>query len=128
MDNFLKIVVFSVDLVFIGIIKRMIENNNKHCHCEILSSFSEAGTISPVNSFDLIIVDDLIIGMSCYELISFLRLNQKIITPIIYFGVAEYDGVLKAHSSGANHFIVKPFRFSEVQVKLQGFLSKVESL
>lgn len=122
MDTSIKVVVFSVDVVFIEIIKRLIENNNRHCHCEILSSFSEAGTISPDNSIDLIIVDDIIIGTSCYELISFLRLTQKIITPIIYFGVTEYDGVIKAHSSGANHFIVKPFKVSEVERKFHEFL------
>jgi len=122
MNNAIKIAVFSVDIVFVELIKRIVENYGEHCHCEIFSSFSEVGTISGTN-FDLIIVDDLIIGMSCYELISFLRLNLKIITPIIYFGVAEYDGVLKAHSSGANHFIVKPFKCSEVEAKFQNLLS-----
>ena len=114
MDETLKIIVYSMDLVFVEIIKRILDKSNKKHKINVYSSFSEAKTISENDDINLMIIDDPIIGASSFELISFLRLRQKIVCPFIYFGVEEYDGERNAILSGANYFFNKPYNPDEV--------------
>ena len=109
MDKKLIIKIFSIDLVFIEIIKRILDRCNKKNKVEVYTLFSEAEMITTNDYINLMIVDDQIIGASSYELMSFLRLKQKIVCPFIYFGVAEHNGERNAILSGANYFFNKPF-------------------
>lgn len=120
----IKIVIFSVDPVFTEVIKRVIEKNNNRCICQVFTSFSDARTF-PIdnNNIDLIIVDNWITGRSSYELISFLRTDKQITIPIVYFGVAEYNGEKKAHLAGADLFFTKPFKPDYIEGRLYDFLS-----
>ena len=104
------IVIFSINLVFIQIIERIMEKANINHTLLVLNSFSDIKKISKHDTISLILVDDLIIGTSSYELINNLRLVNKISCPIIYFGVSEHNGEKKSILSGANHFIIKPFK------------------
>ena len=103
-----------MDLVFVEIIKRILDKSSKKHKIIIYSLFSEAKTISENDDINLMIIDDPIIGASSFELISFLRLKQKIVCPFIYFGIEEYDGERNAILSGANSFFNKPFNTDEV--------------
>lgn len=124
-SNSIRIVVFSVDLVFTEVIKRVIEKkNNHHCNCQVLTSFSDARTFPfDNNNIDLIIVDNWITGRSSYELISFLRTDKQITIPIAYFGVTEYNGEKKAHLAGADLLFTKPFKPDHIEARLHDFLS-----
>ena len=123
--NSINVVVFSVDLVFTEVIKRILEkNNHHHCNCQVLTSFSDAITFPFVKSnIDLIIVDNFIIGRSSYELIAVLRAKQQITIPIVYFGVKEYNGGKKGHLAGADLFFTKPFKPDYIEGRLYDFLS-----
>ena len=90
------IVVFSINLVFIQIIERIMEKANINHTLLVLNSFSDIKKISKHDTISLILVDDLIIGTSSYELINNLRLVNKISCPIIYFGVSEHNGEKKS--------------------------------
>lgn len=103
------IVLFSIDMVFNQIIKRIIEKTETDTRLIIYTAFSDARKISEQDKVDLLIVNDEIIGASSYELISVLRLKRKISCPFIYCGVSEYEGDRKALMTGANYFIKKPF-------------------
>lgn len=103
-----------MDVVFIEIIKRIIDKSNIKHKIIVRSLFSEAKAISENDTLNLMIIDDPIIGASSIELISFLRLKQKIICPFIYFGIAEYEGERNATLSGANYFFNKPYNLEEV--------------
>ena len=103
-----------MDLVFVEIIKRILDQSNKKHKITVYSLFSEAKTINKNDDISLIIIDDPIVGASSFELISFLRLKQKIVCPFIYFGVEEYDGERNAILSGANYFFNKPYNHDEV--------------
>lgn len=103
-----------MDLVFVEIIKRILDKSNKKHKIIVYSLFSEAKTITDNDAINLMIIDDPIIGASSFELISFLRLKQKIVCPFIYFGVEEYDGERNAILSGANYFFYKPYNPDEV--------------
>lgn len=108
-----KIILFTVDVVFTQIVKRILDEILSSPKLIVLNSYSEAKNITENENISLILVDDLIIGTSSYELISFLRLNRKLLCPIVYFGLSEYDGERKAISTGANYFINKPFNPDE---------------
>lgn len=114
MNKTFKITVYSMDIVFIEIIKRIIDKSNIKHKIIVRSLFSEAKAISVNDTLNLMIIDDPIVGASSLELISFLRLKQKIICPFIYFGIAEYEGERNATLSGANYFFNKPYNLEEV--------------
>jgi DNA-binding response OmpR family regulator len=80
--------------------------------------------ISENENIDLILVDDLIIGTSSFELISFLRANKKTCSPIIYFGINEHGNEKKAIKLGANFFVHKPFNPDGMLKLLKPLLSK----
>ena len=117
------IVIFSINLVFIQIIERIMEKAEVKHTLLVLTSFSDTKKISSHDTISLILVDDLVIGTSSLELIYNLRLGNKILCPIIYFGVSEHDGEKKSMSSGASHFIVKPFNPSIVLPIIQNIFA-----
>ena len=104
--------------------KRLLESLEYDCRTFVLDSFSDANDLQALYSPDLILVDDVINGTSSYELISFLRLNQQVLAPILYFDVAAYDGEKKALSIGASHFFQKPFHPDEVSLAMKDTLTK----
>ena len=111
-----------MDLVFVEIIKRIFDKFNEKYKIIVYSSFSEAKNILRNDDIKLMIIDDPIIGASSFELISFLRLKQKIIYPFIYFGVAEYNGERNSIFSGANYFFNKPYDIDEVSQVIKKIL------
>ncbi len=117
------IVIFSINLVFIQIIERIMEKAEVKHTLLVLTSFSDTKKISSHDTISLILVDDLVIGTSSLELIYNLRLGNKILCPIIYFGVSEHDGEKKSMSSGASHFIIKPFNPSIVLPIIQNIFA-----
>ncbi len=108
-SNTPNIILFTCDIVLSEIIKKLLEKCFSEVKFKVFDSFSEANELSKNDDIDLVLIDDLIIGTSSYELISFLRENIKIKCPIIYFGVKEHDSERKAILIGANYFINKPF-------------------
>ncbi|MRT93184.1 hypothetical protein [Ancylomarina sp. 16SWW S1-10-2] len=122
MDDKFKIIVYSMDLVFVEIIKRILDKFSKQHKTIVYSSFSEANDLLKNDDINLMIIDDPIIGASSFELISFLRLKQKIIYPFIYFGVAEYNGERNSILSGANYFFNKPYDIDEVSNTIKKIL------
>ncbi|MPL92723.1 hypothetical protein SDC9_38836 [bioreactor metagenome] len=120
--NKYTVVLFSIDLVFNEIIRRILDKTGTDAELINYTSFSDAGKISEQDKVDLIIVNDEIIGTSSYELISVLRLKRQISCPFIYFGVSEYDGERKALMTGANFFIRKPFTPESVLDTFQGLI------
>ncbi len=114
MSDQIKIIVFSIDIVFTEILERILENVLRDFDYNILSSFSDAKNISTNDPVKLIFVDEVIIGTSSYELLSYLRQNLKLICPIVFFGASEHQGEHKAIQSGAKYFITKPFNPDEL--------------
>lgn len=104
-----RIILFTCDLVLTQILNRIVERCNPDYSIIVYDSFSDANTILDQDCNKLILIDDIIIGTSSFELITFLRLNKKVCSPIIYFGVNEHGNEKKAITIGANYFINKPF-------------------
>lgn len=104
-----KIIIFTCDLVLTQILNRIIEKCLTDFSFEVYTSFSDAETISVADGNVLFLIDDLIIGTSSFELISYLRLIKKVSSPVVFFGVNEHGNENKAISIGASYFIKKPF-------------------
>ncbi len=111
-----------MDLVFVQIIKRLLDSCHQKYQVHIYNLFSQAETLTNDDGIDLVIIDHQIIGASNFEIISFLRLKRKIVCPIISFGVAEYNGERNAILAGANYFFNKPYNPDEVEDALRKLL------
>jgi len=73
---------------------------------------------------DLILTDIMMPFVSGLEVISHVRNNLKLQTPVVVFSSAgQEEMVLKAFSLGANDFISKPFSPNEFMVRLRRFLN-----
>ena len=72
-------------------------------------SYQDALNLKNFEKVGIIVVDDVVIGMSSYELVVFLRYNMKLTCPIIFFGTSMHKGKRKAIQSGASYFFEKPF-------------------
>jgi len=73
---------------------------------------------------DLILTDIMMPFVSGLEVISHVRNNLKLQTPVVVFSSAgQEEMVLKAFSLGANDFISKPFSPNEFMVRLKRFLN-----
>ncbi|PLX24408.1 MAG: hypothetical protein C0599_02250 [Salinivirgaceae bacterium] len=103
------IIIFSIDLVFVNIQKRILEEINTNLKITVLELFSEAQHLSEEDEIQLILVDDVINGTSSYELISYLRLNKKLTCPIFHFDTTEYQNERRSLLIGASKFFNKPF-------------------
>jgi len=124
MNTPLTILIFTDDYAFTEIIKRIFENSNLNYHISAFNSYFDADKLSTKDKIHLILVDDLIIGTSSYELVAYIRQQKKIICPIIYFGTSEHNSEKKAIISGANLFINKPFDPTDVAKHIQNAITK----
>jgi len=95
--------------------RRIFENYASQYHSEYLASFSEAHNIPVKNPTKLVVVNDVILGSSSFELISFLRLDRKLNCPIYHFDAADYQNEQKSLLIGASRFFRKPFKLDEVE-------------
>lgn len=127
-ENNIEIIFFSCDLVLIQIVNRLFDKFISGYSYTTYDSFIDSNSIDNSDSPKLILVDDHIIGTSSYELMSYLRLNRKIYSPIVYLGVHEHDNAKRALAIGANYFIAKPFNPDEVVHLFKTILNKNNAL
>ena len=72
---------------------------------------------------DLILTDIMMPFVSGLEVVSFVRNDLKIQTPIIVFSAAgQEEMVLKAFNLGANDFMGKPFSPNELVIRIKRIL------
>ena len=74
---------------------------------------------------DLIITDLYMPNVSGMEVISTLRDERKITTPIMVLSAAgAEENVLKAFDFGADDFMIKPFSLVEINVRIKRLLAQ----
>ncbi len=103
------IYIISEDLVFIQLIKVLLQHYLTEPDIEQISTFSELLNSEKSQEPDLIILDDIISGATIIEVISYLRLTRKLLSTICFFSVDVYDIKTKAIARGINYFYSKPF-------------------
>lgn len=76
------------------------------------------------NDVDLIITDLYMPCINGHEVISILRDERKINTPILVLSAAgAEDNVMKAFDLGADDFMVKPFSLVELNIRVRKLLA-----
>ncbi len=124
MTNVSNIIIFSINRIFIQVLSRVIEKADIKCEVTILDSLQQANVVKTYHDNTLVIVDNIIHGASGYELLSYLRLDAKLTSPIVYFGLSEQDSEIKALKQGANYYISKPFTPDKVLELINEVLNK----
>ncbi len=101
----------------------------KGCEVHTAVNGSEAHEILKQNSFDLIILDWMLPGMSGLELLSWIR-NQPLplkITPILFVTAkSEPENIVKALQTGADDYLVKPFDLRVLMARVSSLLRRHE--
>jgi len=83
-------------------------------------------TIAEDNTFDLIVLDVDMPGMTGFELCSKLRAlpSYKSVPVVFVTSLTDFENRAKSMMSGGNDFIAKPFLFTELNVKVLTYVLK----
>jgi diguanylate cyclase (GGDEF)-like protein/PAS domain S-box-containing protein len=79
-----------------------------------------------VKSFDLIITDLVMEGLSGYDILDFIAREQLDIPVIVLTGLGSVDAAVKALKHGAYDYILKPFDLDSFKVSIRRAIEKRE--
>lgn len=120
--NELNICFISKDPVFVELLSVMFKHQYNDVRIIQIESFLDLKSDSLIKVSDLIIVDDIVADAGSLEVISYLRLERRVLTPICFFAENVYDMKIKALRKGANYYYKKPFDPTKV---VEDLLSKL---
>lgn len=87
-------------------------------------SGSEGYELAQLNHYDLIILDNILPGMTGLEICAALR-HEGRITPILILSVqAETDTKVQAFDAGADDYLTKPFSLQELNARIRALLRR----
>ena len=75
-------------------------------------------------AFDLVILDINLPGMSGYELCKLIRVENKLIPVIMLTSLSTIEDKIEGYDSGADDYIIKPFEFRELTMKIRVLLRR----
>lgn len=79
-------------------------------------------------SFDLIILDINIPGINGYELCKIIRSRNERIPVIMLTALSSTDDKIEGFDAGADDYIVKPFDFKELLVRIRALLKRIQQV
>jgi CheY-like chemotaxis protein len=92
----------------------------------VAKSGEEAIDLIHKNTYDLILCDVMMPGISGLSFVTVLRSVHMCFTPIIMMSTLNHGPLLDAtYTAGANEFLNKPFTQEELAAKLKKFETKV---
>lgn len=80
-----------------------------------------------VQEFDLLIIDINLPGMNGYELCRAVRLLNEQIPVIMLTSMSAMNDKIEGYGAGADDYIVKPFEFRELLLKIRALLKRTMS-
>lgn len=80
-----------------------------------------------VQDFDLLILDINLPGMSGYELCKAIRLLNEHVPVIMLTSMSALNDKIEGYDAGADDYIVKPFEFRELLLKIRALLKRTMS-
>lgn len=99
----------------------------KNYHVETATSALEA-LEKNINSFDLILLDVMMQGMSGFQFAEEIRRKRGCNTPIIFLTAKDTENdLLTGFSLGADDYISKPFSIKEVMARIQAVLNRTSN-
>ncbi|MEO5893879.1 MAG: response regulator transcription factor [Ferruginibacter sp.] len=80
-----------------------------------------------VQDFDLIILDINLPGMNGYELCKAIRLLNEQVPVIMLTSMSALNDKIEGYDAGADDYVVKPFEFRELLLKIRALLKRTLS-
>ncbi|GGA98802.1 response regulator transcription factor [Puia dinghuensis] len=75
-------------------------------------------------NFDLVILDINLPGMNGYELCKAIRYRDKDMLVIMLTSMSSLDDKIEGYDAGADDYLVKPFEFRELLLKIRALLKR----
>jgi len=75
-------------------------------------------------NFDLVILDINLPGMNGYELCKAIRYRNKNMLVIMLTSMSSLDDKIEGYDAGADDYLVKPFEFRELLLKIRALLKR----
>ncbi len=123
MDGKLNVVVIDDNRELAGIIKEYL--TKRGFEVTIAEDAMEAMKILETSSrIDVILLDLMLKNFNGLELLKSIRSHSKRVAIIIITGIKDLNTVIEAMKSGADDYLVKPFRLGELEEKINEILYK----
>lgn len=104
------IAIISDDILFCNLFIPLLERKFTHPRVFVCSNFHEIDDCFDNATIDLIIVDGGISNLSCIEVIQYVRMTKKAISPVWFFPeIITNSYIYKSLTLGATKIINKPF-------------------
>ena len=87
--------------------------------CTVAASADEAIALFAEQSFDLVLADITMPGMSGLELCALLNKKSPDTVVVIVSGLSDIQSAIKAMQEGAFDYVVKPFELSQISVAVE---------
>jgi DNA-binding response OmpR family regulator len=76
------------------------------------------------HEYDLIILDVNLPGMNGYELCKFIRTHNQHVPVIMLTALSTTDDKIEGFDAGADDYVIKPFEFKELLVRIRALLKR----
>lgn len=104
------IVVMSNDILFSQLFETLLYRKIKGVNIVVCKSIQDIKEKVPVHSASLGLLDSILNGISSLEVIRYLRMERRIVTPLFYFSDIQTEAyTYKAYEMGASRIIHRPF-------------------
>ena len=104
------IAIITNDILFSSLFVPLLKRNIPEVEILICGNYKEIDKKSENTSCELILVDGGLSGLSCIEVIQYLRMSKHILSPVWLFPeIYTPVYIQKAKETGVNKFISKPF-------------------
>lgn len=105
-------------------INTFLTNNNYECDCVYDGKFVKSQF--KLKKYDCIILDINVPGMNGIEVSKQLRESNKLVPILMLTAFGELSDKVTAFNSGADDYLVKPFHFEELLLRLKALLRRKE--
>jgi two-component system copper resistance phosphate regulon response regulator CusR len=99
--------------------------SEQHYHVEVAYDGNIGKKLFETYPFDLIILDINLPGMNGYELCREIRRKSEQIPVIMLTALSSTDDKIEGFDAGADDYIVKPFDFKELLVRIRALLKRI---
>ncbi len=120
---FASILIVDDEVDMLSLLKRSL-SPDLNCRVEIASSAEMALRMLETDSFDLVLADIRMPGMSGMELLEIIKQKEPETTVIMMTAYGHIDMAVNAMKSGAYDFITKPFDYDALVIRLEKALER----
>lgn len=98
--------------------------SGKHFHCDVVYDGSLFSKQVKQDNYDLFILDINVPGLNGIEVCSQIRKTDKVTPIMMLTAFGEVEDKVEAFDQGADDYLVKPFHFDELYVRIQSLLRR----